>query len=97
MQCAGEMTEESLRAAVGTQPLRRHLIRHRAHVEYIPATPRFHVLTEQVTQHRRCVHMQVHDKAREPFAVIEYVAVMIHPGIIDQHLHFDIMRMRVLI
>ena len=57
MQRTSEMAQESLRTALRTQTLCRHLTRHRAHIENITLPARLHVLTEEVTQHRRRVHM----------------------------------------
>ena len=97
MQCAGEMGEESLGTTVSTESLRCHFRGHRAYVEDISLAAGTHILTEEVTEHRRSVHMQIHDERSELFAVIEDVAVMINTGIVDQYLHLYIVRVRVII
>ena len=56
-----------------------------------------HVLTEEVTEHGGRVHVQVHDQTREPFAVVEDILVVIHAGVVHQHLHFHPVRAGVLI
>ena len=97
MQGAGEMAEEGFGASIGAKTLCCHLRGYRAYIEDIPFAALPHVLTEEVTEHSRSVHMQVHDEARETFAVIEDVAIMIDPGIVNEYFDFDIVLMRVVI
>ena len=62
MQRTGEGGEEGFGRSISAQPLRNNLARHGADIEDVTVLALPHLLSEEVTEHSRSVHVQVEDK-----------------------------------